>query len=82
MTAEAIDKSLAPVRARSQRLKGELEVAKLEERIAHLEKRINEECAKKELNFDTIIDMLDDLALTERKYEQFKLVIEELFPTE
>lgn len=80
MTKEAVDKTLAPVRAKSQQLKAELEVAKLDERIATLEKSIDESCSQKDLNYDTIIDLLDDLALAERRKEQFDKIIVELFP--
>lgn len=80
MTKEAVDKTLAPVRSKSQQLKAELEVSKLEERCACLEKEINEACSQKELNYDAIIDKLDELALAERRKEQFTKIITELFP--
>jgi hypothetical protein len=80
MTKEAVDKTLAPVRSKSQHLKAQLEVSKLEERVATLEKEINETCSEKELNYDKIIDKLDELALTERRLKQFGKIISELFP--
>jgi hypothetical protein len=80
MTKDAVDKTLAPVRSKSQQLKAELEVAKLEERCATLEKEVDEACSVKELNYDTIIDKLDELALAERRKEQFNKIITELFP--
>lgn len=80
MTKEAVDKTLAPVRAKSQKLKAQLEVSKLEERIATLQKEIDETCSEKELDYTKIIDKLDELALSERRLKQFARIIEELFP--
>ncbi len=71
MAKEAVDASLAPVRARAAKKQAELEMAKLDEKIATLESEINQECAKKDLNFDAIIRKLDDLALAERRKAQF-----------
>jgi len=80
MTKEAVDKKLAPIRAIAQKKAAELEVAKLDERLATLQKEIDEECSKKDLNYDAIIRKLDDLALAERRQKQFNKIISELFP--
>lgn len=80
MAKDAIDATLAPVRAHSAKKKAELEQAKLDERIATLESEINQACAEKELDFDKIIEKLDELALAERRKGQFDKIIEELFP--
>lgn len=80
MSKEAIDKGLAKVRANSAKKKAELEIAKLEEKVATIEKEVDELCSTKEINFDKIIDKLDELALAERRKEQFQKIIEELFP--
>ena len=80
MTKEAIDKSIAPVKARAAKKQAELEVLKLEEKVATLENEITEMCSKRELNFNGIIDKMDDLALAQRRKEQFEKVIVELFP--
>lgn len=81
MTKEAIDKTLAPVRSKSQRLKAELEIrGLLYEKCATLEKEINELCSQQDLNYDKIIDKLDELSLAERRKEQFQKIIVELFP--
>jgi hypothetical protein len=80
MAKEAVDISLAPVRARAARKQAELETAKLDEKIATLESEITQECSKKDLNFDTIIRKMDDLALAERRKAQFEKITNELFP--
>lgn len=80
MGKEALDKALAPKRARAVRKQGELELAKLEERIATLENEVNEQASKKDVNFENLINKLDELALAERKKTQFTRILEEMFP--
>jgi hypothetical protein len=82
MAKDAVNATLAPARAKSQKLKAQLEVSKLEERCASLETEITENCSEKELNYDVIIDKLDELALAERRKEQLTKIINELFPTD
>lgn len=80
MAKETVDATLAPVRSRAAQKQAELEMAKLDEKIATLESEINQECSKKDLNFDAIIRKLDDLALAERRKGQFEKIVKELFP--
>ena len=80
MGKEAVDAALAPVRAHSAKKKAELEVAKIEERIATLQSELTVVCSDKDVNFDRIIDKLDDIALAERRKEQFAKIIGEMFP--
>ncbi len=80
MAKEAVDAALAPIRANSAKKQAELEVAKLEERVATLETELTELCSKKDLCFDRIIDKLDEIALAERRREQFNTIIAEMFP--
>lgn len=82
MTKEAIDGALASTRAKSAKCKAELELAKLEERDAELDKKIQEACSLKELNFSAIIELQDEQALNERKMKQFKTIIEQMFPSD
>lgn len=80
MAKEAVDKTLAPLRAKAAQKKAELEMAKLDERIASLENQVNEQCSKQDINFDAVIDKLDELALAERRRSQFEKIVRELFP--
>ncbi len=84
MAKEAVDAALAPVRANAAKKSAELEIAKLDERIATLQSEVDCACAKKpdELNFETIIKKLDDLALAERRRKQFEKIVNEMFPVE
>lgn len=80
MGKEKINEALAPVRAKSAKKKAELEESKLEERIATLEMDLNTLCAEKELNFDRIIDKLDEIDLADRRRKQMKKILSEMFP--
>ena len=80
MTKEAIDKSIAPVRARSAKKRAELEILKLEEQVTKLEQEITELCSKQELNFDNILNKCDEIELAERRMAQFKELIKQMFP--
>lgn len=80
MTKEKVQSALAPARARQTRIQGELEMAKLDERIATIEQEITEVCSEHPLKFDKLIDKMDQLALIERRKKQFDKVIKELFP--
>lgn len=80
MSKEAIDKTLAAAKANSMKKKAELELAQLDERIATLTNELQEVCSKKDINFFSIIEKLDELAITERKQKQFKQILSEMFP--
>lgn len=79
MEKEKVDEVLAPVRAMKARKQAELEIAKLDEQIATQESKIQEICFQKEINFDTLINTQDDLALTERRKKQFEKIVNEMF---
>jgi len=80
MSKEAVDKALAPVRAKSQKKRAELEVLKLEESVTTLEQQITELCSKQELDYDKILDKCDELDLCQRRRVQFESLIKDLFP--
>lgn len=80
MAKEKIDESLAPVRAHRAKKQAELEIAKMDEKMASKEAEISEFCAEKEINFDKIIKSQDDYALMERRKKQFVKIVDEMFP--
>jgi DNA polymerase III delta prime subunit len=80
MGKEAINAALAPVRAMSAKKKAELEIAKLDERMATLESELNDLCSVKEIDYDKIINKLDEIALAERRKKQFEKIVNEMFP--
>lgn len=82
MAQKQIDATLAPVRANRAKKQAELEIAKMEEKLASKEAQIIELCSEKEINFDRIIDAQDEYALMERRKKQFEKIIDEMFPEE
>ena len=68
------------MRARGIKAKAEMEMAKLEETLVTAETSITEMCAQREIDFQKLLDKLDDIALTERRLEQYKEVLNQLFP--
>lgn len=80
MAKEKIDDSLAPVRAMRAKKQAELEMAKVDEKIATAEAKIHETCCDKEIDFSKLIDMQDQLALLERKKKQYQKILNEMFP--
>ena len=82
MGKDAINEMMAPAKARSAKKKAELEMCKLDERIASAQAEIHELCTTEDVDFGKIIDKLDDLALMERRKEQYEEILEQMFPEE
>lgn len=80
MGKEEIEHTLAPMRANKAKKQAELEIAKMEEKIASAEQKINELCTKQELDFNAIISAQDELCLMERRKKQLEKIIEDMFP--
>lgn len=79
-TKEKLDEALAPVRARQIKSQADVRCAQLEEQLLTLERRITEACSTKDINFDRVLDMMDDYDLTERRVKQLKQLVSQLFP--
>lgn len=80
MSKEKIDEALAPMRARAVKAKAELEMAKLEETRIKLEAAIQEMCVGKEIDFNTLLNKMDEYDLNERRLAQYGKVLGQLFP--
>jgi len=80
MSKEKLAEALAPVRARKVRSQAELEMAKLDDELIRLEAEVQEQCSKEDLNFPTLLDKLDKVALLERRKAQYADVLSQLFP--
>lgn len=80
LSKEKLDEALAPVRARAAKAKANLEVAKLDEKMMSLESDIHKLCAEKDLNFDKIVDKIDEYDLAERRRNQVEKLVSEMFP--
>ncbi len=81
MSKEKLAESLAPIRARKVRSQAELEMAKLDDELIRLEADIQEQCAKEEISFPSLLDKLDKVGLLERRKKQYEMVLGELFPS-
>jgi hypothetical protein len=79
LAKEKVKEAMAPLRAREMRKKAELEVCKLESSIAEKEQKVQEYASEYPINFDKLIDALDELELTKRRKEQFDQIITEMF---
>jgi hypothetical protein len=55
-------------------------MAKLDDELIRLEAEIQEQCAKEEINFPSLLDKLDKIGLLERRQKQYQKVLSELFP--
>lgn len=82
LSKEKLDEALAPIRAHKVRTQAALESAKIEEQVVTLEAEIQEMCAQKEINFESLISKLDKAALLERRKRQYAQIVADLFPEE
>ena len=80
MSKEKLAESLAPIRARKVKSQAELEMAKLDDEMIRLEADIQEQCAKEDINFPSLLDKLDKMGLLERRQKQYQKVLSDLFP--
>ena len=80
MSKEKLSEALAPIRARKVRSQAELEMAKLDDELIRLEADIQEQCSKEDINFPSLLDKLDKVALLERRKTQYESVLAQLFP--
>lgn len=79
LAKDKIKEAMAPLRAREMRKKAELEACKLDSTIAEKEQAIQELASEYPINFDKLIDAIDDLELIQRRKVQFEKIINEMF---
>lgn len=80
MTKEKLDETLLPFRVKTAKNRAEAEILKLEEKRINLEVQINEECAKKDVDFNKVCDLMNQYDLNERRLTQISEVVKALFP--
>lgn len=80
MTSDKLKEALAPIRARKVQIQAEMKKSEIDEKIAVLESEIQEMCATTDINFDSLFDKLDKIALLERRKKQYDKVLNDLFP--
>ena len=76
---DKIKEVMAPLRAKEMHKKAELEICKIDSQILEHEQKIQELAAQFPIDFDDLIESLDDLELIKRRKEQFERIINEMF---
>ena len=71
MSKEKLDEAMAPIRARQVKSKAELQLAELDAKILTKETEIQEMCSQKDIDLPKLIDKLDEVAIIERRKEQY-----------
>ncbi len=79
LAKDKVKEVMAPLRVKEMRKKAELETCKLDSTIAEKEQRIQEYASAYPIDFDKLIDAIDDLELVKRRKNQFDKIIGEMF---
>lgn len=79
LAKEKINEAMAPLRTREMRKKAELECCKLDSKIAEEEQKIQQCASEYPVDFDKLIDAIDDLELVKRRKDQFQKIIHQMF---
>ena len=80
LSKEKLNEAMAPIRAKHVKSKAGVEMAKLEADILDRETKVQEMCTQKDIDLGRLMDELDEIALLERRKEQYAIVLEQLFP--
>ena len=78
----AIEEALIPVRVQQAKLQGESEQLKLDEKIINLDIKLQEATIAHPIDYNKIIDIIDEIDLLTRRKKQFDQIIKELFPVD
>ncbi len=80
MGKEKLASTLIPIKAKKAQKKAESAQLDLEEKVAELTVELTEMCTVESPDFEKIIDLQDELTLTERRLEQYNTILEQMFP--
>lgn len=78
----AIDEALIPVRVAQAKMQGEMEQLKIDEKIVGLEIKLQELTIAHPINYDELIETIDEIDLLTRRKAQFDMLIKDLFVVE
>jgi hypothetical protein len=81
MAKEVVDAALVPVKVIKAKKRLQFLMADVDERIAEQESKIETMCLEKEIDFNLLAILQDELALMERRKKQFARIMEEMFPS-
>ncbi len=79
MAKDKVTELMAPMRSNEMRKRAELEICKLESTIAEKEQKIQELASKYPIDFDKMLDAIDEVDLIKRRQQQFETIIAEMF---
>ena len=79
MCKEKISESLAPLKANEMHRKADLEIAKLDSEIAQKEFLVSEAKAEYPIDFNKIINAMDEVEFAKLNLERMKEIVEDLF---
>lgn len=80
LSKEKLNEAMAPIRARAVKAKAELEMSSIEAKLVDYEAKVQELCVERDINLPRLLDMLDEIALLERRRKQYGEVLKQLFP--
>jgi hypothetical protein len=80
LSKEKLDEKLAPARTKQSKIRLELKMAELEEKISSTQSAVQDVLLKKDLDFDKLADLLDDISILELRLNNFSEMMEQLFP--
>lgn len=80
MSKEQVDTTLAPMRAATAKAKANLLIAQQDEKIAAQEQQIQTVAVRKDIDFNTLAELIDDLELMTLRRERIADIVEQLFP--
>lgn len=79
---EKLHETMAPLRAKEMKKKGELELAQLESKLAQEDQKVQEIAMKYPIDFYQLGEALDERDLVERRLHQLETILTDLFPAE
>ena len=82
LTKEKLDEALIPLRVEAAKNRAQGEVIKLKEKMLSLETQINEACAKKDIDFNSVCNLMNEYDLAERRLKQIEGLVVALFPAD
>jgi hypothetical protein len=81
MAGEAKKALSIPFREKIVRAEATIKVAQLEQLSNELEERANKLATADKIDFDQLIDVLDDIEINASRRKQLQIVVDQLFPS-
>lgn len=79
LSKEETENAKAPYRVKEMHKRAELEALEIEAAIAAKESRIHQLCSQYPVDFEDLIDDMNQIALLKRKHDQFTDIITQMF---